>query len=87
MRMRTIWVVLAVVACGGGGADEPTDEPTDAPCGTDDDDDALPACEYVDVDGEVVTYCEGDQWPASDGCNSCGCDADGQVFCTEIGCR
>ncbi|MBR57523.1 MAG: hypothetical protein CMH54_05615 [Myxococcales bacterium] len=32
------------------------------------------------------TYNEGDSFPATDGCNSCVCDADGSVGCTEIDC-
>ena len=32
------------------------------------------------------TYAPGDSFPAADGCNSCGCNEDGRVACTLIGC-
>ncbi|MBL8015160.1 MAG: hypothetical protein JNK26_03150 [Candidatus Doudnabacteria bacterium] len=34
-------------------------------------------CSY---EGKV--YKAGEGFPSSDGCNTCGCSADGQVFCT-----
>ncbi|EYF03287.1 hypothetical protein [Chondromyces apiculatus] len=39
------------------------------------------ACSYG---GE--TYDEGESFPAEDGCNTCSCDSDGSVLCTQIGC-
>lgn len=39
------------------------------------------ACE---VGGEY--YAVGDSFPAGDGCNTCGCDESGEVFCTLIDC-
>jgi hypothetical protein len=35
---------------------------------------------------EGRTYRPGDSFPASDGCNSCGCDSSGQVACTLLAC-
>ena len=45
--------------------------------------DATPAgdCFY-----EGQSYDAGDSFPAGDGCNECGCDADGSVFCTRLSC-
>lgn len=54
-------------------------------CKPDDDDNTspppAPTCTY---DG--VGYDEGDSFPATDGCNTCWCDASGMVGCTKIGC-
>ena len=33
------------------------------------------------------SYAAGARFPASDGCNSCSCEADGSVACTLIGCQ
>jgi pacifastin inhibitor LCMII len=33
-----------------------------------------------------MTYEIGDSFPADDGCNTCSCDADGSVACTEMAC-
>jgi len=33
------------------------------------------------------SYAAGARFPASDGCNSCSCEANGSVGCTEIGCQ
>ncbi|HEY0462771.1 MAG TPA: hypothetical protein VGC79_01120, partial [Polyangiaceae bacterium] len=33
------------------------------------------------------SYAAGERFPANDGCNSCTCEADGNVGCTEIGCQ
>lgn len=38
-------------------------------------------CTYDDL-----TYALGDTFPATDGCNTCTCEDDGAVYCTEIGC-
>ncbi|MEY4579334.1 MAG: hypothetical protein RL701_4037, partial [Pseudomonadota bacterium] len=38
-------------------------------------------CEY-----EGKTYAVGDKFKAADGCNQCGCNADGLVACTLVGC-
>jgi hypothetical protein len=38
-------------------------------------------CEYA---GSL--HAVGTTFPATDGCNSCSCDSNGQVLCTEIGC-
>lgn len=42
---------------------------------------STPGCDY---DGKH--YNVGDSFPSSDGCNSCGCSANGQVFCTLRAC-
>ena len=33
-----------------------------------------------------TTYQAGTSWPAPDGCNTCSCDGQGRVACTQIGC-
>ncbi len=38
-------------------------------------------CEY-----NRVTYNTADSFPAVDGCNTCTCESDGSVSCTELGC-
>jgi hypothetical protein len=71
-----VWVgLLALAACG---------DP--APCGEDEGGEPYPVCAVQLLDGVVVDYCPGDQWGAADGCNSCGCDEDGNVLCTEADC-
>ncbi len=73
--MRSIvWTgLLLLVGCG---------DP--APCGEDEDGEPFPVCAVELVDGAVIDYCPGDQWAAADGCNSCGCGADGEVLCTSV---
>ena len=39
------------------------------------------ACAYDGVRYEV-----GDSFPATDGCNTCSCQSDGSIACTEIAC-
>ena len=34
-----------------------------------------------------IEYCPGDTWGAADGCNSCGCDGDGNILCTSYECE
>lgn len=46
-------------------------------------DNELPFCLYG---ADELEYCPGDSWGVGDGCNSCGCDDDGIVVCTEIPC-
>src|SRR6185436_19904967 len=47
-----------------------------------------PTCVAVEgvcyVDG--IRYEEGASFPAADGCNTCVCDANGDVSCTAMGC-
>lgn len=75
--MRSIaWAGLLVAGCG---------DP--APCGEETDGgEPFPVCVVELVDGKTIDYCPGDQWAAADGCNSCGCDADGEVLCTSVTC-
>jgi hypothetical protein len=52
---------------------------------------ALGACGGGEGGGTVCsfageTYLPGERFPAGDGCNSCECQPDGSVACTEIGC-
>jgi hypothetical protein len=74
MRLTTLLVTLA--ACG------------DKPC-KDPDGNELPVCLY-EAEGEAgsvnIEYCPGDHWAAADGCNSCGCDDEGNVQCTSAVC-
>lgn len=44
--------------------------------------DAPASCSYAGR-----SYQPGDAFPATDGCNSCGCAQDGSVSCTERGCE
>ena len=44
-------------------------------------DPGTPSCVY-----QGRGYASGESFPAGDGCNTCSCDADGSVGCTEIGC-
>ena len=75
------WAVvggLFLTACGA--------EPL---CGEDPDGNEYPVCAYAfEAEGQRVTvdYCPGDEWGAADGCNSCACDGEGRVVCTEIAC-
>lgn len=56
-------------------------------CGRDVEGERRPVCAYpVDVD-TTVSYCPGQQWGASDGCNSCSCDASGVIVCTQLTCE
>jgi hypothetical protein len=47
--------------------------------------DAPGVCGDCDYGG--VAYQAGDSFPAGDGCNTCVCDADGAVACTEMFCQ
>lgn len=77
MRLRVSMLLalgaLATAGCGG-----------DAPC-VDEDNNELNFCE-VEVAGvpEPLVYCPGEHWGAEDGCNSCGCDENGEKQCTKI---
>ncbi len=46
----------------------------------------LPSCTYEIDEKLSIDYCPGDEWGASDGCNSCACGDGGRVLCTEIDC-
>jgi hypothetical protein len=68
------WLLLlaaAMTACGGVVKKDP--DPKDEPPPV--------TCSY-----QGVTHASGDSFPAEDGCNSCSCNDDGSVGCTEIGC-
>lgn len=71
--MRQLPLLLALAACNGG-----------SPC-EDLDGNELPSCIY-NSHGQDLEYCPGDAWGADDGCNSCGCDPDGNILCTSIDC-
>lgn len=79
MRRGLLFVLLtAAGACGG-----------DPPCGVDDEGEDYPVCGYeAEIEGvtETIEFCPGDQWAATDGCNSCGCDDRGQILCTSVTC-
>ena len=77
MRRLTLLLALFLTACGG-----------DPLCGVDDEGQDIPICVY-DIEGlpEALEYCPGQHWGAIDGCNSCGCDADGNVVCTTATCE
>ena len=77
LSLSMLLALGALVAMGCGA---------DPPC-VDEDDNELAACE-VKVAGspEPVLYCPGEHWGADDGCNSCGCDGDGNVVCTAVEC-
>ena len=77
--MRAAWLLM-VGALGVGCKGEP-------PC-VDDEGEEVPFCEVEFSDlPEPLLYCPGDHWGAEDGCNSCGCDADGNVTCTTVTCE
>jgi hypothetical protein len=44
-------------------------------------DPAEPECTY-----QGTTHAAGESFPQGDGCNSCGCAADGSVSCTKAAC-
>ena len=71
------WLLVGLVGC----AEEP-------PCGVDSDGEDVPFC-AVAVEGyeEPLNYCPLEHWGAEDGCNSCGCTAEGQVVCTTRVCE
>jgi hypothetical protein len=50
-------------------------------CGPSVSDDGVDTCQVGDQ-----SYAEGDTFPAPDGCNTCSCQADGSMACTEMGC-
>ena len=77
MRRLALLLTVFLGACGG--------EPL---CGVDEDGEDIPICVY-DVEGvpESLEYCPGEHWGSIDGCNSCGCDADGNVVCTVAACE
>ena len=68
--MRILTPLVLIAAC------------SDKPC-VDPDGNELPICDYQ-VESEAgsvnLEYCPGDQW--ADGCQSCGCDDQGNVLCT-----
>jgi hypothetical protein len=70
MRQLPLLMVLAA-ACSGG-----------SPC-EDEDGNELPSC-IDNAHGVELEYCPGDEWGAADGCNSCGCDGDGNILCTSV---
>ena len=72
------WVVFVVGLVGC--APEPV-------CGVDNEENERPVCTYeLEKGGATIDYCPGDEWGAVDGCNSCGCDATGEILCTQITC-
>ena len=76
MRALTAGIVVLVLAgCGG--------DPTCA----DPEGEELPVCSYEIAElPQPIEFCPGDQWGAADGCNSCGCDANGDILCTSVEC-
>lgn len=70
-RLSLVGTAL-LLGCGGTTRGSPNDSPPDSPI----------SCSY---DGR--SYQVGDGFPATDGCNSCSCEADGSVGCTERGCE
>lgn len=73
------WMAVACLVVLGACGDQ-------TPCGVDDEGTAYPVCTVELVKGASIDYCPGDQWGSPDMCNSCGCDADGEVLCTTITC-
>ena len=74
--MRLSALLLGIAACGNSPCEDP-------------DGDELPSCVYnaQSDEGSVdIEYCPGDTWGAADGCNSCGCDGDGNILCTSYAC-
>jgi len=77
MRLGLSLIVVCLLsACGNRGI-----------CGEDEEGSEIPSCIY-DVEGveDVLEYCPGEHWADTDGCNSCGCDADGTFVCTTANC-
>lgn len=79
-RARAIWIVvcalvLAGTACRSGGSSQPARPDPNAT-------DMTPA--RCRVDGRE--YEVGERFPAADGCNTCTCEEDGRIACTEIAC-
>jgi hypothetical protein len=71
----SLLLLVVGVACGP--------EPV---CGEDEDGNEYPVCTY-ELDGDLtIDYCPGDQWAATDGCNSCACDGKGKILCTSVTC-
>lgn len=73
MRPR-LWTGVLVFLCALGGCAEEPD------C-VDEEGEELLSCPQGDL-----VYCPGDSWGMGDGCNSCACDFDGAVVCTENDC-
>ena len=48
--------------------------------------DCVPVWEQRCEHGGTV-YFPGDSFPAGDGCNTCTCNGDGRIYCTEIACQ
>jgi hypothetical protein len=74
--MRTLPLLLGLAACGGSPCEDPDGK-------------ELPSCLYeaqADEGSVDIEYCPGDHWGAADGCNSCGCDGDGNILCTSNDC-
>ncbi|MSP54254.1 MAG: hypothetical protein EXR69_01405 [Myxococcales bacterium] len=44
------------------------------------------ACESVTCTDETGTYEVGESWACPDGCNTCGCTADGEIAATKMDC-
>ena len=61
----------------------------DAPCGVDDEDEPIISCLWTsdNSEEEELLFCPGDHFAADDGCQSCGCGADGEVICTSTECN
>lgn len=76
--------------CGAGGHIGCTERACSNPCSENSASDPAtgaplpPDCGVCNYGGQ--TYAEGESFPATDGCNTCRCGADGNVGCTKIGC-
>ena len=75
MRFNRLAVLAVMFICGCGGIIEVEPDPFSGKSGL------ITACSYGGQD-----YSSGSSFPSVDGCNSCGCQSDGTVVCTERAC-
>jgi hypothetical protein len=69
--MRYILLIILLVSLLVVGCAEPTITSVDTP-------------EPATCSDGIHTV--GESWEADDGCNTCSCDSDGHILCTEIAC-
>jgi hypothetical protein len=81
-KRHLLLCLLAAPLVAGAKCETQTLEAT-GPCGTDcaKDGGAAATCSYAGH-----TYAVGARFPETNGCNTCTCEADGQVACTLLGC-